>query len=219
MRKWLVLPALLLALGCSRTAPPTPPPAPAPAPAPTPAPSTPAPPKPAACEPGNAGDYFPYQVGTQATYTGLGNEFASYKVKVVGQGSGKVEWRRDNGGTTLAEVFQVSPAQVEQIYREGEAYDSAPRLGNPPNLSQVILKNPVKAGTTWTSGTTTYTIQNVAASVPALNQTLNCVVAVEAQGQQGPPIRTYFHKQYGIVLTVFDPNGSPVESRLSAFTP
>lgn len=172
-----------------------------------------------ACQPGEAVDYFPYKAGTQATYAGQGNEYASYKVKVAHQSGDMVEWRKDNGGTVMAEVFQAAPQQVTLIFREGEAYDDNPRLGQPPNQSEPVLKGPVQAGTQWSAGSNTYTIQSVNESVQALNnQTLTCVVMVEVQGSHSL-IRNYYHKQYGLVLTVFDPNGSPVESRLSSFTP
>lgn len=200
---------------------PNPAPAPAPSPAPTPSPApAPAPsPSPQQCQPGQAGAYFPYAPGVQAAYAGTGNEFASYKVKVLHQSGNKLEWRRDTGGTTMAEVFQVTPQQVVRIYREGEAYDNAPRLNQPPNQSEVVLKAPIAVGTTWTSGNTTYTIQSVNATVQALNnQTLTCVVRVDAQSPTSL-IRTYYHQQYGIVLTEFDPAGNPVVSRLNSFTP
>jgi len=170
----------------------------------TPPPVTP-PPAPAEpkCKAGQAADYFPYHLGTAATYAGKGNEYATYSVKVIGEAGGKVEWRKDNGGTVMAEVFQVAPQQVTLIYREGEAYDNTLRMNQPANQSQPILKGPVAVGTTWTTGNTTYTITSVDASVQALNQqTLTCAVVVDAQSPNSL-IRTYLHKQYGIVLSIF----------------
>ncbi len=174
---------------------------------------------PPSCQPGQAADYFPYHLGAQASYAGSGNEFASFGIEVIYETGGKVEWRKNDGGTTLAEVYQVTPQQVTLIYREGEAYDNAPRHNQPPNQSEPILKGPIQVGNQWTSGSNTYKIVSTNASVQALgSQTLTCVVVVEVQS--GPSlIRNYYHKQYGLVLTVFDPNGSPIESRLATFTP
>ncbi len=173
-----------------------------------------------ACEPGQAADYFPYHQGTQADFAGQGNEYASFKLKVVGEGGGKVEWRRDNGGTVLAEVFQVAPNQVTRIYREGEVYDNNPRLNSTPNQSEVILQGPVQVGTQWSVGNATSQITDISATVPALgNQILSCVVVVETTTPNSPLTRNYYHQQYGWVLSIFDPTGNAIESRLSSFTP
>jgi hypothetical protein len=217
--------ALARLVGQGRAATPPPPASPSPAPAPSsgssPAPA-PAPGNPVTsnpCQPADAAAYFPYQQGTKATYAGLGNEFASFKVDVIGQGGNKVEWRKDNGGTVMAEVFQVAPQQVTRIYREGEVYDLNPRLNNPPNQSEIILKGPIQVGTQWTAGNTTFTIQSINATVQALgSQTLTCVVKVNAQAPGGVT-ETYFHKQYGMVLSIFNPGPNQVESRLATFTP
>lgn len=171
------------------------------------------------CQPGQAADYFPYHQGAVATYAGQGNEFAAFKVKVVGEGGGKVEWRRDTGGTVMAEVYQVAPQQVTLIYREGEAYDNTPRLNNPPNQAEPVLKGPIQAGAQWTAGQNTYKITNINASVQALgNQTLTCVVEVEVQFPNSL-IKNYWHKQYGLVYTVFNPGSDQISSRLATFTP
>lgn len=181
--------------------------------------STAPPTKPAACQPGQAADYFPYHQGTEATYAGKGNEYASFKLKVIHERNGKVEWRKDNGGTVVAEVYHVTPQQVTLVYREGEAYDTNPRMDKPPNQSEPILKGPIQVGTQWTEGNRTYKITAVDASVQALdNQTLTCVVVVETQTPDSL-IRNYYHKQYGWVLSVFDPNGAAIESRLATFKP
>lgn len=222
--------ALITATGCARGNAPakqpqpevqTPAPAPGPGTAPTtPAPTTPAPSQgtPAACQPGHAADYFPYNAGTKVSYAGKGNEYASYTVDVIGKAGTKVEWRRNNGGTVMAEVFDVQPTQVTQIYREPEAYDNTPRMNNPSNTNEIVLKDPIAVGTTWTTANGPLKIVDVNASVPVLNnQVLGCVVVVEATGTTVN--RWYYHRNYGLILTVFDPTGANVESRLATFAP
>lgn len=197
---------------------PSPTPNPTPNPAPNPAP-TPAPVNSNSCQVGNAAAYFPYHQGTKATYTGVGNEYAAYKLDVIHESGNKVEWRKDNGGTVVAEVFQVAPQQVTRIYREGEAYDQSPRLSNPPNASDVILQGPIQVGAQWTAGSTTYTIQSVNATVQALNnQALTCVVKVKVQDPNSIT-EAYYHQQYGLVLSIFNPGPNQVESRLATFQP
>lgn len=223
MRRWIVeRGAVLLILmmgvwGCS--SPGAPGPGAGPRDGTTPTADTPSPGAPPTCQPGQAADYFPYHKGTEATYAGKGNEYASFKLRVIHESNGKVEWRKDTGGTVMAEVYQVAPQQVTLIYREGEAYDDNPRMELSPNQSESILKGPIQVGTQWTVGDRTYKITAVDATVQALGgQTLNCVVAVEVQFPDSL-IHNYYHKQYGWVLSVFDPNGSPIESRLATFTP
>lgn len=169
------------------------------------------------CRPGRAADYFPYRPGMVATYEGKGNEFASYTVRILYHENQKVEWRLDNGGTVMAEVFQIDPNQVTRVYREGESYDADPRLSRPPNASQVVLRGPIKPGTAWTSDGVEHRILSVDETVEAAGQTLTCVVLVEAKHEHST-IRSYYHREYGMVLSVFQSGGDAVESRLAALT-
>lgn len=169
----------------------------------------------AACQPGQAGDYFPYQPGMVATFQGTGNEFASYVINVLRREENLVEWRLNNGGTQMAEVFHVQPAKVTQIYAEAEAYDEDSRLAAKPNREMVLLQNPVAAGTTWTSEGVTYRILSTTETVAAAGQNLQCVVAVQATHENSTVTR-YYHKQYGMVLSVFRSGDTVVESRLAS---
>lgn len=187
---------------------------PQPSPEPAPSPGTPPPQQAPA-----AADYFPYKPGVRAEYEGKGNEYASYKVDVLYQENNLVEWRRDSGGTVMAEVFKVEPGQVTLVYRQGEAYDKEKRLTRPPNAGQVILKGPVVKGTTWTSGDSTYTILSTSEQVQAMGQTLSDVVLVEQKSEHST-IRQYYHRKYGMVLSVFQSKeaADTVESRLKSVT-
>lgn len=201
---WVLVTCFLLLLGGCAPAPPPAQPAPPPAPEPAPEPAAP-----------NAADYFPQAPGMKMEYAGLGNEFASWVITVLFRENGKLEWRRDTGGTTMAEVYRVEPEQVTLVYREGEAYDQEKRLDRPANTDQVILKAPIQAGTTWVAGDVTHTIVSTTEQVEAVGQTLTDVVVVEAKHPTST-IRTYYHKQYGMVLSVFESEGAVVESRLQA---
>jgi hypothetical protein len=169
------------------------------------------------CRPGTAADYFPYRPGMVAVYEGKGNEYASFTIRFLYQEAGRLEWRLDNGGTVMAEVFQVGPDAVTRIYREGEAYDTDKRLTRPPNASDLVLKGPIRKGQTWTSGETQYTILATDETVEAAGQKLTCVVVVEAKMTHST-IRSYYHRQYGWVLNVFESEGTVVESRLKSLT-
>lgn len=172
-----------------------------------------------ACQPAAMAQYFPYQVGTHAVYAGIGNEYAAYSTNTILQGSGKAEWRKNNGGTQLAEVFQVTPTAVTMVYQEAEVYNNNSHLNSPPNTNQVILQAPIQVGTTWTSNGATYQIISTTATVTALNnQTLTCAVQVRATSGSGVN-DTYFHPTYGIVRNVVGPGPNQVESVLSTFTP
>lgn len=150
-------------------------------------------------------------------YEGKGNEYASYVVDVLYKENGLLEWRRASGGTTMAEVYRLEPEQVTLVYREGEAYDREKRLGRPPNTNHVVLKAPIKPGTTWKGGDVTYAILSVTERVEAAWTKLTDVVVVEAKYPQST-IRWHYHKTYGMVLSIFESEGSAVESRLESLT-
>lgn len=171
-------------------------------------------PEPAAA---TAADYFPYAPGMKLEYEGLGNEFASWVITVLAREDGKLEWRKDTGGTTMAEVYRLEPDQVTLVYREGEAYDQEPRLDRPANVDQVVLQGPIQPGTAWVADDATHTIVSVTEQVEAVGQKLSDVVVVEAT-RPTSVMRTYYHKQYGMVLTVFESEGAVVETRLRAVT-
>lgn len=165
----------------------------------------------------SAASYFPYQPGTRLHYEGKGNEYASYTVTVLYRERDRLEWRRDNGGTVLAEVYRITPREVTLVYREGEAYDQEKRLARPANADQVVLQAPVAPGTTWTSGGATFTIRSVSETVAAAGTVLTGVVAVEVK-QPAATVRQYYHRRFGLVLSVFESEGTVVESRLQAVT-
>lgn len=171
------------------------------------------------CQPGNADDYFPYTPSMVATFDGTGNEFASFVIRVLYRESNLVEWRLNNGGTEMAEVFSVQPSSVKQVYAEGEAYDANKRLTLPPNRAMTLLQNPVATGTTWTSEGATYRILSTNETVAAAGKNLTCVVSVEA-AHENTTITRYYHKQHGMVLSVFRSNDGTavVESRLASIT-
>ncbi|HYG57253.1 MAG TPA: hypothetical protein VD902_04200 [Symbiobacteriaceae bacterium] len=211
----LILTCVAILWGCAGPPAPERPTPAEPAPAPVqPAPVQPAPEPPATT---NAADYFPYTPGVTAVYEGKGNEFASYTIKVLYKENGLLEWRKETGGTTMAEVYRLEPQQVTLIYREGEAYDQAKRLGKPPNVNQSVLKAPITPGTTWKADDVTYTILSTTESVEAVGKKLSDVVVVEAKHPQSTT-RWHFHKTYGMVLSVFESEGNVIESRLSTFT-
>jgi len=103
-----------------------------------------------------------------------------------------LEWRRITGGTAMVEVFKVEPHQVTLIYREGEAYDETKRIGLPSNIEQVILKGPIAAGITWTSGDVHVTIISTSEQVQAVGQTLTGSRGPRARGRVQGPVRSGF---------------------------
>jgi hypothetical protein len=159
-----------------------------------------------------AAEYFQTKAGTVMTFQGIGNEFAGFTVHVLYANQGKVEWRTTSGGASVAEVFTVRPNDVTRTYRK-EAADMTLRINEPPNLNEILVKGPIRPGTTWQSGGFNYRIIDTDATFSALGRTLKHVLVVEARSEN-TVLRTFYTKAYGMVGRIFESGGSKIESRL-----
>ena len=156
-------------------------------------------------------DYYPIKPNAKYTYVGTGNEFASYTVYVDYTLEDKVQYKKVNPGTHVAEIVSVKNGQVTKLYTQGEAYYREDYLRNPNlitlNKEEILLKEPLKSGNSWNlPDGTKATITKTDAQV---NVGQGSFMALEVTKEEidGSKTVNYYAKGVGLVKSTFIVNG------------
>jgi hypothetical protein len=166
------------------------------------------------------GSYLPLRIGNIWEYAGTGNEYASYTQKVTYQKDNKYQVMVNNGGTITANRYEITGSSIVITYREGEVYDNRNILDKPANTETIILKQPIKAGTTWKSEKSMYKITKTDSTVKVPAGTFDKCVEVEITGK-GSNSRTYNYYKEGIGLVKSEfvvESGDKITSDLKKYT-
>ncbi|MFB9989587.1 GerMN domain-containing protein [Bacillus benzoevorans] len=159
-------------------------------------------------------DYVPIKEDTRYVYEGSGNEYASYDTYIDYTSDGKFQQRVNNGGTVMAKVFEIKDGKLISKYSRGEAYYRENLLNKTDEKEDVLLKEPLEKGTTWTlsdSNTSTITNLDVDISTPSGDYK---ALEVTTKGEEGQTI-DYYAQNVGLVKTVFVTEGTEITSTLS----
>ncbi len=159
-------------------------------------------------------DYYPIKENTHYVYEGSGNEYASYDTFIDYTSEGKFQQRVDNGGTVMANVFEIKDGKLTRKYSRGEAYYRENLLNKTGENEEVILQEPLEKGKTWTlddSRTRTITNIDVEISTPSGDYQ---AIAVTTEGEDGQTV-DYYAKNIGLVKSVFVYEDMEVTSTLS----
>ena len=96
---------------------------------------------------GSVKDYFPVKPNTRYVYEGSGNEYAFYDVVLDYFEGAKMQQRVDNGGTVMAKVIEVRDGVAKLVYTRPEVYYRENFLTQKKNTNEILLKEPLRAGT------------------------------------------------------------------------
>lgn len=158
MKKLFLVVCLILSLSiltsCSKIKPnPTPTPTPSitstTTPTLTPTPTITATPPPSGTS-SSISDYFAYKPNIKYVFEGKGNEYAAYTVFVDYIVGTKVQLRTDNGGTETVTVIENKDCQLSVILSKSEVYYRENLTNSTIGSPEIILKEPLVKGTTWT---------------------------------------------------------------------
>ena len=153
MKKLFLVICLILSLGiltsCSKNNPnPTPIPTPTPIITSNPTPTITA--TPPASGTSSISGYFSYKPNTKYVYEGKGNEYASYTVFVDYIVGTKVQLRTDNGGTETVAIMENKDGNLSILLSKSEVYYRENLINSSLGSPEIILKEPLVKGTTWT---------------------------------------------------------------------
>lgn len=211
MRRWLQIVMILLVLlfaGCASQPSES-------SPAPAPGNSDPQPTSPVV----SAQSFFPVKAGSTWTYQGQGNEFASFTREAVFSQGNRGQFKESNGGTVSSAVFEVNADAVTRIYFQGEQYQPENLLNSATfkgNDSTVLIKAPLAAGTTWTSGNMEKKIISVEAMVDAPAGKFDKCLQIETRTPESV-VTEYYKEKIGLVKREFKSGDTVVTSTLSQY--
>lgn len=161
-------------------------------------------------------DFFPLSNGSTWQYKGEGNEYASFSRKVLFVDGNRAQISEDNGGTVSTSVFEVSDEAITRTFFKGEEYDEINFIGQKPNDDLIILKAPLKAGTSWEVQDGVREITEVGATVdtPACKFEDCIKVTIKLENST---MQEYFKAGVGMVKREFVSEGMTVTSTLEKY--
>lgn len=161
----------------------------------------------------NIQDFFPLDGNARYVYDGIGNEYASYEVFTDYASLDKIQQRVDNGGTVMAQVFQVKDGKVTRLLSKGETYYRENFLDVSSQSEEILLMEPLEKGTSWIlEDGRKREIASIDAMVSIPLGTYEAIEVVTT-GENGTT-RDYYSEGTGLVKTVFEYDGSEVSSSL-----
>ncbi len=98
-------------------------------------------------------DYFPFKENTIMEYEGIGNEYAEQETFFEFIEGNRAQMKIFNPGTVAIKILEYKDGELREIYTEGEFYHIENMLDVEGETSNVLLKEPLKPGTSWTTPT------------------------------------------------------------------
>lgn len=172
-----------------------------------------------------AEEYFPAEPGMRWEYEGHGMEYASFVREVLYRDGNLVQIMMENGGTRMAQIYEIADDRVIRRYAEAEVYDdpnllTAGRLADSSEYTPVeILRMPAETEE-WTSpdGSVTSTLISSDAVVETPAGTFEHVLVIRSRhkGSSGE-MYEYYAPKVGLVKQEFTSEGYVVTSELVRF--
>ncbi|MEN6324941.1 MAG: hypothetical protein ABFD18_01840 [Syntrophomonas sp.] len=163
-------------------------------------------------------DYFPLIAGSSWEYEGIGNEFASFNREVLFVSGKHAQIKEDNGGTVSTSIFTVSDDNIERVYFSGETYTPENLLPDKfsPNDNTIILKSPLKVGTSWGEGDNKREISSLDISTDTPVGKFPHCLQIKSGGQDST-VYEYYSKGTGLVKREFISGEAKIISQLKKY--
>ena len=162
---------------------------------------------------GSVKDYFPVKPNARYMYEGSGSEYAFYDAVLDYYSGAKMQQRVDNGGTVMAKVIEVKDGVAKLVYTRPEVYYRENFLTQKSNSSEILLKEPLRAGTKWTlPDGRERRIGSISASVSTPSGDYKALEVITKS--KDSTTTDYYAKNVGLIKTVFKSGDSTVSSSL-----
>lgn len=162
---------------------------------------------------GSVKDYFPVKPNTRYMYEGSGSEYAFYDVVLDYSQGAKMQQRVDNGGTVMAKVIEVKDGIAKLVYTRPEVYYRENFLTQKKNASEILLKEPLRAGTKWKlPDGRERRISRISVSISTPSGDYKALEVITKS--KDSTTTDYYAKNVGLVKTVFKSGDSEVSSTL-----
>ena len=163
-------------------------------------------------------NYYPFKENMRLSYEGSGNEYASKDVYVDFIKGNKLQLRSINAGTTMGQVLQYENGQLTLIVSKGEFYYRDDLTSLQSNVNEVILKEPLQKGTSWTlSDGRKRSITGTDVDVDTPSGKYKALEVTTTDNNS--TIKDYYVVNIGLVKTVFISAGSDIVTSLKKDIP
>lgn len=162
-------------------------------------------------------NYFAYKANTKYTFDGKGNEFAAYTVFVDYIDGTTAQTRTNNGGTEMVRVIAAGDGALTLKLSKGECYYRENFLKATASLNEVLLKEPLQKGTSWTvSNNRKRYISGVDISITTPSGTYKTIeVTTEGSSPGNDKNMDYYAPEVGLVKSVFGTGVDEITSTLA----
>lgn len=161
--------------------------------------------------------YMPMKVGYIWEYEGEGNEYASYTAKIEFTENNRYQEAKDNGGTVMANIYEVTKDSIVHVYQMGESYEHKNLLKEKDNLEDIILKLPIEVGNKWVGEENSYEIIDTKATITVPYGTFNDCLVVKRTYKDGSENYSHYKEGVGLLQTEFRSGDFKIFSRLKSF--
>lgn len=162
--------------------------------------------------------YMPMQVGYIWEYEGEGNEYASYTSKIEFAENNRYQEAQDNGGTVMANIYEVKGDSIVHVYQMGENYEHKNLLKEKDNLADIVLKLPIQVGNKWVGEENSYEITDIKATITVPYGTFNDCVVVKRTYKDASESYMSYKDGVGLLQSEFRSGDFKVFSRLKNFS-
>lgn len=163
-------------------------------------------------------DFYPFKENIKYEYVGKGNEYAAFRLSVDYIKDNRIQLRKNNGGTEVVNVLEYKDKQLKLIFSKEECYYREDFTSKPSNKDEILLKEPLVKGTTWTlsDGRKRY-ISNVDVPITNLSGSYKALEVTTEDNTQ--KTLDYYALNTGLVQTIYSPKSMEVKSSLNTLTP
>ncbi|CDF59403.1 GerMN domain-containing protein [Thermobrachium celere] len=158
-------------------------------------------------------DLFPFNENVYMKYQGIGNEFAEHQTYVDYIAGDRIQIRDITPGTTLAKIYEIKNGELRLISSREEYYYRENLLNTQNTSYDVLLKEPIENGTSWTTkdGLKRY-ISNTQAKISTPSGEYTAVEVITEGNDY--KLYDYYVKELGHVKTVFKTGSTTIETNL-----
>lgn len=144
-------------------------------------------------------EYFPAKVGYKWELKGKGMEFAGYKMEVIYVDKDRIQVRKDNTGTVISKVYEVTDEEIKEVFSKAESYDDTNYLDK-NEKEEILLKAPIQVGNRWKNKENECEIVDIDATIETEKETFEEIVKVKVT-RDGKEYFRYYKKGIGLIKT------------------
>lgn len=159
-------------------------------------------------------DYYPFRENIIMDYEGIGNEYAEQKTFIEFVEGNRAQMKIMNPGTVFVKVMEYKNGVLTEVFAEGEFYHIENMLNANTNSNNVILKEPLEVGNTWSNDEgSTLEITSLNKKIETPSGTYDAL-EVTTEFKDGGNQKQYYAKDIGLVASIYSDGQNEVKTLL-----